>query len=104
MNRTASPCGRAITCRRFCTSSPGLKSTARGASRKRHGDLTLEGLSRCRVARLVALARPEPRVSSFRKWIARRLRVLHTHAGHTRYAFPPRQASELAEGQKNAGV
>src|SRR6266849_10982022 len=52
---------------------------------------------------------PQAPVSGFRKWIARRLRVLHTHphthTRHTRYGSPPsRQARELAEGHKSATV
>ncbi len=48
----------------------------------------------------------EPRVSSFRKWIARRLRVLHTHTTYAVHTPPSRQAKELADwatGQKNRG-
>jgi hypothetical protein len=42
----------------------------------------------------------EPRVSSFRKWIARRLRVLHTHIDIRGLHPPSRQANSLAEGKR----
>jgi hypothetical protein len=55
-----------------------------------------------------AVAFPIRPISSFRKWIARRLRVLHTHPhSHKTYAVrtpPSRQRRELAEDQKNARV